>query len=167
MYKNKARKFKKEIIKMEKGKYTHEDFKTMVKLMKNEGYEYNYNSNSGEHDFKDALAGEIISIKDYAGEEGGSDWDEICEAISEWFSEIIPGIHKKYEVWHLSDAANNGFAEEWLILATNDKDKAIKEARWMQTKIKGKEGIAIRTNIDDSSVVFDGIGGYEYNEVEF
>lgn len=41
MYKNKARKFKKEIIKMEKGKYTHEDFKTMVKLMENEGYEYN------------------------------------------------------------------------------------------------------------------------------
>lgn len=37
----------------------------------------------------------------------------------------------------------------------------------MQTKIKGKEGVAIRTDIDDSSVVFDGIGSYEYNELEF
>lgn len=74
---------------------------------------------------------------------------------------------KKYEVWHLSDAENNGFAEEWLILSTNDKEKAIEEARSMQTKIKGKEGVAIRTDIDDSSVVFDGIGSYEYNEVEF
>lgn len=77
---------------MKKGKYTYEDFKTMVNLMEHEGYEYNYNSNNGEHDFKDALAGEIISIKDYAGEEGGSDWDRICKVIAENFGEIIPGI---------------------------------------------------------------------------
>jgi hypothetical protein len=152
---------------MEKGKYTHKDFKTMVKLVELEGYEYRYNSNLGEHDFKDTAAGEIVSIKDYEGKEGGSDWDKICEAISEWFGEIIPGIHKKYEVWHLSDAANNGFAEEWLILATNDLKKATEEARHLRMKIKGKEGVEIRTEIDDSQFVLDGISNYEYNNVQY
>jgi hypothetical protein len=152
---------------MEKGKYTHKDFKTMVKLVELEGYEYSYNSNLGEHDFKDTAAGEIVSIKDYEGKEGGSDWDKICEAISEWFGEIIPGIHKKYEVWHLSDAANNGFAEEWLILATNDLKKATEEARYLRMQIKGKEGIELRTDICDTEVVLEGIGSYEYSNVEF
>lgn len=151
---------------MEKGKYTHEDFKTMVKLMENEGYEYNYNSNSGEHDFKDALAGEIISIKDYAGEEGGSDWDKTCEAIAEWFSEIIPGIHKKYEVWMLSNAEGIG-EEEWLIMATNNREEAIQEAQEREAMVEGKEGIEIRTDICDTEVVLEGIGSYEYSNVEF
>ena len=157
-------------------KYVYEDFEKMVKLAALEDYKYSYNEMQGAHQFTNGNNDECIEVNDYSTADGKpdnwdgdvhSDWNKICMELAEEFSGIVPGIHKKYEVWHLSDTENNGFAEEWLILSTNDKEKAIEEARSMQTKIKGKEGVAIRTDIDDSSVVFDGIGSYEYNEVEF
>lgn len=157
-------------------KYVYEDFEKMVKLAALEDYKYSYDEMHGAHQFTSGNDAECIEVYDYSTADGKpdnwdgevhSDWNKICMELAEEFSGIVPGIHNKYEVWHLSDAENNGFAEEWLILSTNDKEKAIEEARSMQTKIKGKEGVAIRTDIDDSSVVFDGIGSYEYNEVEF
>ena len=97
-------------------KYGYEDFEKMVKLAALEDYKYSYNEMQGAHQFTNGNNDECIEVYDYSTADGKpdnwdgdvhSDWNKICMELVEEFSGIVPGIHKKEEVWNLSDAESN------------------------------------------------------------
>lgn len=97
-------------------KYGYEDFEKMVKLAALEDYKYSYNEMQGAHQFTNSNNDECIEVYDYSTADGKpdnwdgdvhSDWNKICMELVEEFSGIVPGIHKKEEVWNLSDAESN------------------------------------------------------------
>ena len=101
-------------------KYGYEDFEKMVKLAALEDYKYSYNEMQGAHQFTNSNNDECIEVYDYSTADGKpdnwdgdvhSDWNKICKELVEEFSGIVPGIHKKEEVWNLSDAESNKKSE--------------------------------------------------------
>lgn len=101
-------------------KYGYEDFEKMVKLAALEDYKYSYNEMQGAHQFTNGNNDECIEVYDYSTADGKpdnwdgdvhSDWNKICKELVEEFSGIVPGIHKKEEVWNLSDAESNKKSE--------------------------------------------------------
>ena len=97
-------------------KYGYEDFEKMVKLAALEDYKYSYNETRGVHQFTSGNNDECIEVNDYSTADGKpdnwdgdvhSDWNKICMELVEEFNGIVPGIHKKEEVWNLSDAESN------------------------------------------------------------
>ena len=97
-------------------KYGYEDFEKMVKLAALEDYKYSYNEMQGAHQFTNGNNDECIEVYDYSTADGKpdnwdgdvrSDWNKICMELVEKFSGIVPGIHKREEVWNLSDAESN------------------------------------------------------------
>ena len=97
-------------------KYRYEDFEKIVKLAALEDYKYSYNEMQGAHQFTNGNNDECIEVNDYSTADGKpdnwdgdvhSDWNKICMELVEEFSGIVPGIHKKDEVWNLSDAESN------------------------------------------------------------
>lgn len=101
-------------------KYGYEDFEKMVKLAALEDYKYSYNEMQGAHKFTNGNNDECIEVYDYSTADGKpdnwdgdvhSDWNKICMELVEEFSGIVPGIHKKEEVWNLSDAESNEKSE--------------------------------------------------------
>ena len=97
-------------------KYGYEDFEKMVKLAALEDYKYSYNEMQGAHQFTNGNNDECIEVYDYSTADGKpdnwdgdvrSDWNKICMELVEKFGGIVPGIHKREEVWNLSDAESN------------------------------------------------------------
>lgn len=66
---------------------TYKDFEKVIAILKDNGYEYRYNDNSGEHIF--VRNDEEIGIEDYINEaKDASDYDKIISEIKETFSFI-------------------------------------------------------------------------------